>query len=81
MTKPVSDKSVGSTGKETQASDAAESYPVTIDEFCRRLSRSDRRVELIGAFHADEKRHARVKDMEANYRSRFDIFAKRPVTN
>lgn len=52
---------------------------LTVDEFCRRLSISDRRVELLGAFHFDEKRNGRVKDTETNFRARFDEFVNKPV--
>lgn len=62
-----------------QADKAATSFPMTLDEFCARLSQSDRRVELIGAFHFDEKRNKRVKDTEANFRARFDAFINKPV--
>jgi hypothetical protein len=52
---------------------------LTVEEFCRRLSVTDRRVELLGAFHFDEKRNGRVKDTETNFRARFDEFANKPV--
>lgn len=52
---------------------------ITLDEFCTRLSKTDRRVELIGAFHFDEKRGERVKDTEANFSGRFDKFANKPA--
>lgn len=60
------------------AADAA-STSVTLDEFCMRLSRADRRVELIGAFHSQEKRHRRSKDSEAAYSERFTAFVNKPV--
>lgn len=56
-----------------------ESFPVTLDEFCTRLSTTDNRVEMIGAFNADEKRSNRVKDTESKYRERFGKFCKREV--
>lgn len=60
---------------------AATPAPValTITEFCARLSESVRRPEIIGAFHAVEKRAGRVKDTEANFRARFDTFVNTPV--
>lgn len=52
---------------------------VTLEEFCLRLSNSDRRVELIGAFHFVEKQASRFKDAESNYASRFSAFVNKPV--
>lgn len=52
---------------------------ITIDEFCRRLSNTDKRVEMIGGFHADEKRAGRFKNTEARYRARFEAFVNKPV--
>ncbi|MGR9107809.1 MAG: hypothetical protein ACU843_12840 [Gammaproteobacteria bacterium] len=54
-------------------------FPVTLDEFCRRLSVKDKRVEMIGGFHFDEKLAKRVKDMESAYMKRFEAFTKRPA--
>lgn len=52
---------------------------VTLDEFCTRLSMKDKRVELIGGYHADEKRNGSVKDSEENFKKRFELFIKRPA--
>lgn len=52
---------------------------ITLDEFCLRKSRSDKRVELIGGFYADEKREGKGKDSEANFASRFEAFVNKPV--
>jgi hypothetical protein len=52
---------------------------LTLDEFCTRLSKTDRRVELIGGFHFDERRAERFKDTESAYRSRFEAFANKPA--
>lgn len=57
----------------------ADAFPLTVDEFCSRLSVSDRRVELIGAFHATEKAAGRVKDLESAFRSRFEAFINSPA--
>lgn len=54
-------------------------FPLGLGEFCARLSASDRRVELIGAFHFAEKRAGRVKDTEANYKARFSAFCRQPA--
>jgi hypothetical protein len=57
----------------------AEAFPMTIDEFCAGLSAKDRRVELIAAFHFDEKRAGNLKDTDANFRERFTAFANKPA--
>lgn len=54
-------------------------YPVTLTEFCQRLSATDKRVELIAAFHHDEEAAGRLSDLEGKYRARLDAFANRPV--
>lgn len=56
-----------------------QTFDLTVDEFCTRLSATDRRPELIYAFSKDEKRAGRVKDSEANFTARFGAFAKRPA--
>lgn len=52
---------------------------LTLDEFCRRLSSTDNRVELIGGFHYDEKFNNRVMDTATAFRARYEAFAIRPV--
>jgi hypothetical protein len=54
-------------------------FDLTLDEFCERLSESDRRVELIGAFHFSERQAGRLKDAESAYRARYQAFMKKPV--
>lgn len=54
-------------------------FPLTLDEFCSRLSVSDKRVELIGAFHTTEKAAGRSKDVESAYKARFTAFIKQPA--
>lgn len=71
------DNTTKSESKTTSTAPAA--FDVTIDEFCIRLSATDTRVEMIGAFCADEKRHSRIKDSDANFTKRFGEFVKRPV--
>jgi hypothetical protein len=67
--------------KATTTSDSAETheFPLTLDEVCSRMSLTDRRVELIGAFHADEKANGRTKDTETAYKARFVAFCKQPA--
>lgn len=58
---------------------ASDAEPVTLDEFCMRLSKSDKRVELIGAFHFVENKAGRLKDAEHKYQARFEAFVNKPV--
>ncbi|QNJ57323.1 hypothetical protein Dolphis_16 [Pseudomonas phage Dolphis] len=68
-------------GTPVEAAKAAESAPepLTLTEFCRRLSERVRRVELIGAFEFVEKRAGHHRDTEAAYQGRFDAFINKPV--
>lgn len=59
--------------------ESAGGEPLTLTEFCIRLSSRVRRVELIGAFEFDEKRAGRHRDTEANYLARFEAFTNKPV--
>lgn len=57
----------------------ADDFPLTLDEFCARLSTTDKRVSLIGGFHV----HCRVKQMvqarEADFRREYHAFAGLPA--
>lgn len=57
----------------------AQAFPLSLDEFCSRLSQTDRRVELIGGFHADELAAGRVKDTEEAFAVRFIKFINQPA--
>lgn len=52
---------------------------ITLDEFCMRLSMSDRRVELIGGFAYSEKAAGRIKDAESEFQTRYSAFANKSV--
>lgn len=54
-------------------------FPLSLDEFCARLSQSDRRVELIGGFHHSERSAGRLKDTSADYQQRFVDFTTKPA--
>ena len=58
---------------------APDSFPLPLEEFCQRLSVTDRRVELIGAFYSEETRAGRVKDTESNFSARFNKFVSQPA--
>lgn len=59
--------------------DVAAEFPLSLEEYCARLSTTDRRAELIGGFHFSEKQSGRVKDTETNYKKRFAEFCKQPA--
>lgn len=52
---------------------------LTLDEFCVRLSSTDRRPELLSGFHFTETRAAHLKDTEAAFRERFTAYINTPV--
>ena len=54
-------------------------FPLTIEEFCARLSKTDRRVELIGGFYAVESAAGRVKDLESAFAARYTKFINQPA--
>lgn len=53
--------------------------PLSLVEFCTRLSATDRRVELIGAFHSEEAAAGHEVDVESAYADRFNQFINRPA--
>lgn len=62
-----------------ESSVEADDYPLSLEEFCARLSAQDRRVEMIGGFYADERRAGQNMDREINFRERFAAFCGRSV--
>lgn len=56
-----------------------DSFPLTLDEFCTRLSLKDKRVEMIGAFNAMERHAGHVKDTEVAYQTRYNDFLTQPA--
>jgi hypothetical protein len=54
-------------------------FDITIDEFCLRRSHSDKRVELLGAFHHMERNYGHIKDTETAYLARYADFANQPA--
>lgn len=61
------------------AESAPTEFPLTLEEFCIRLSITCKRVELIGAFSVMEAQAGNTKDLESAFMARFDAFAKRPI--
>jgi hypothetical protein len=63
----------------TTAAPVPGNYPLSLDEFCTRLSTTDKRVELIGAFHHAEINAGRSKDTESAFASRYFSFCNQPA--
>jgi len=53
--------------------------PISLDEFCRRLSRTNRRVSLISGFHFSEQQAGNTRDLESEFAARFKKFTFKPV--
>jgi hypothetical protein len=64
--------------EDLQAAGAQESK-LSLDEFCRRISETVKRPELIGGFEFLQRRAGHLKDTEAAFRARFDAFVKTPI--
>lgn len=65
--------------QEALQASATQESKIPLDEFCRRLSETVNRPELIGGFEFTERRASRLKDTESAYRARFDAFVKTPI--
>lgn len=63
----------------TAPAPAAPAVKVSLDDFCRSLSRRDRRVELIAMFRHTEVTAKHLSDTAAAYEQRYTATAKRPV--
>ena len=62
-----------------KVAEAPADFPLTLDEFCARLSSTDRRVELIAAFHHNERAAGQMKDTSAAFQNRFVAFQSKPT--
>lgn len=65
-------------GENNQAPEEA-SPELTLTEFCIRLSETDKRVELIGAFESEERAASRVKGKASDYADRYQKFINKPA--
>jgi hypothetical protein len=54
-------------------------FPITIEEFCIRLSKGAAQPELIGAFHNVEVRAGRLRDKQSAYAARWTAFPTQPA--
>lgn len=61
------------------AHEPVSTFELSLDEFCTRLSLTDKRTEMIGAFHHSEKNKGVSKDSESNFNQRFAKFCKLPA--
>lgn len=52
---------------------------VVLEEFCARLSGTDKRVELIQGFYFEQKRDGKIKGTDAEYHASFQVFITKPV--
>ena len=53
-------------------------FPMGLEEFCIRLSQTDKRVELLSAFHYTETLAGNVQDTSKAYTQRYTAFTNRP---
>lgn len=66
------------TTKEPQIAEQDE-FLLPIEEFCASLSKDDRRVELIGAFHSHEKLAGNLKNTRTSFQAHYDAFINAPA--
>lgn len=63
----------------TQTDNVITDFPSSIDEFCIRLSATEKRVELVGAFNHSERVAGRVLALDSEWMARFDAFVHQPA--
>lgn len=61
------------------APDAVQEIPLSLDEYCKRLSLSEKRYGLISGFHHTEKAAGRLHDVASAYKARYDVFLSTPM--
>ena len=69
--------------KDVKTTDAVEvagdELPLSLQEFCTRLSVKDSRVELISGFEMNERLAGRLKDTDSAYNGRYQEFINQPA--
>lgn len=69
--------------KDVKTTDAVEvagdELPLSLQEFCTRLSVKDNRVELISGFEMSERLAGRLKDTDSAYNGRYQEFINQPA--
>jgi len=48
--------------------------PISVEDFCKRTSVTDKRVETLGAFYKSELAAGRTFDLSSYYASRLSVF-------
>ena len=64
---------------EAAAPQPLEAEVIPLDVFCERLSASDRRIELISAFHSASSRQGLQNATEADFSDAFAAFCNQPA--
>lgn len=64
---------------ETKPIQSAKPDRLSLNQFCMRLSETDQRVALMGAFEFSERAAGRMYDTEVAYRARYAEFIKKPA--
>lgn len=70
---------MGRTASKSTDNAATKEEPIALDEYCRRLSVTDGRVELIGGFEADERISGHLKSDVSGFDAAFARFVARPA--
>ncbi|EDY2030037.1 hypothetical protein GTB64_004479 [Salmonella enterica] len=52
---------------------------VSLDDFCKRLSRTDSRYTLIAAFHLNQTKASKLRDTASAYQERFEKYINTPA--
>lgn len=56
-----------------------DSFQMTLTEFCTQLSRTDKRVEMIGGFEHAERTAGHFKDTQEGFAERYNAFCNQPM--
>jgi hypothetical protein len=62
-----------------QISDEPAEFPLTLEEYCTRVSATDQRVELLNAFAKHEIAAGHRKDVSSAFDRRYVAFANQPA--
>lgn len=64
---------------EPEAAESPSSFPLPLDEFCKRLSISVKRPAIIGGFHAFAIQQGMLQASMTDFMSAFESFRSRPA--
>jgi hypothetical protein len=73
------EKTPADTAAPAPAATTIESFDLTLEEFCRRLSSKITAPELIGGFNHSQIAAGKIKGSEASFAAAFDAFSKQPA--